>query len=357
LMRKTKGVSICAVVKANAYGHDAQIITRVLSGQGVSFWGVASPQEAIELRQFGLRKPILVFRPIGCCGSEREMRKTIDIMRNEGIRATIASERAISLLAKGSMKKRKCLYAHIKVDTGMGRNGCKIEETMNLVVKASRIPDVKLEGIYSHFATADEYRLNFAKEQLAAFKLVLNKIEHADIHFALRHMANSGAIFNLPESWFDMIRPGLALYGYAGRFIRGSKLLKPVLRLQAPIILTKWLKKGDSCGYGCTFIAKKRMRIGLLPLGYADGYSRHWSNSGQVDINGRLAKVIGRISMDLTAIDLTNFPDANVGSSVCVISDRREAPHSVESMANKLGTVPHEITSILGRRIRRIMVE
>lgn len=357
LLKKTGEIHICAMVKANAYGHNVAIVSRALSGLSISFWGVASIKEAIELRELNLIEPILVLRPVGPYESEKALREQIELMAESALRATVVSEEGLDLLAKHTARIRKTIYIHIKVDTGMSRNGCRQEEAVSLVIKAGRIPYVKIEGIYSHFATAGEQLLEFAREQLSVFQSVIKDIESRGIHIPIKHMANSAAIFNLPESWLDMVRPGLALYGYRGPFINNSEELTPVLRLEAPVVMTKWIKKGRTCGYGRTFVAKRDTRIGLLPVGYADGYSRQWSNTGLVDVKGRLAPVIGRISMDLTIIDMTDIPEGGIGSKACIISNQREAPNSVESMAKKLGTIPHEITSRLGSRIKRDLVD
>jgi alanine racemase len=138
--------------------------------------------------------------------------------------------------------------------------------------------------------------------------------------------------------------------------MRGSRRLRPVLRLETPVIFTKWINQGQACGYGATFVARRRTRLGLLPVGYADGYSRRWSNAGWVDFDGRLAPVIGRVSMDLTIVDLTDLPGVAVGQPACLISPRRSDPHSVEAMAERLETIPHEITTALGNRVRRVLV-
>ena len=357
IMNKTDETPICAAVKANAYGHGVAIVSSVLSGLDISFWGVATLLEAIELRDLKLTEPILIFRPVGDYGSMQEIQEQIDLILEFAFRATVVNEEGLDLLARIAAVNRKPAYVHIKVDTGMGRSGCPQKKACDLALKASRIPAVNVEGIYSHFATTDEDHLDFAHEQLSVFLSILKEIESRGIHIPIKHMAGSGAIFNIPGSWLDMIRPGSSLYGYGCQLTKVSKQLVPVLRVEAPVLMTKRISKGSSCGYGCTFVAKRDMRIGLLPIGYADGYSRKLSNAGQVDFSGRFAPVIGRVSMDLTIIDLTDIPEAEIGSQACVISNRREDPHSVQSMAIQVGTIPHEITCLLGRRIQRVMVD
>jgi len=349
------GTPLCAIVKANAYGHGAVLVAEALSGMGLAFWGVATIAEALELRKHMVREPILLLRPFELYEPLGDAEESIDALLEADIRMTIVSAEGIRLLAQRAAHRRTIARVHLKVDTGMGRNGCRADDAVDLALLLRASPFLELEGVYSHFACADERVLNFARRQQAVFQDVLAKLAARGARIPIRHLANSGAIFNLPAARLDMVRPGLALYGYGGKYIRGSECLCPSLRLEAPVIMTKWIPTGKTCGYGRTFTARRKTRIGLLPIGYADGYDRRWSNAGQVSVGNRLIPVIGRVSMDLTILDLTDAPDAVVGSPVCVISNRREDPHSVESMAGRLDTIPHEITCALGSRVERVL--
>jgi len=357
IMDRTGNTPVCAMVKANAYGHNIALVSRVFSGIGISFWGVASLQEAAELRQLNMDEPVLVVRPFGLYESENALKEEIEFMANSALRPTVVSEQGLDLLARHTAMIRKKVYVHIKVDTGMGRNGCLQEQAVSLVAKVDHAPYLQLEGIYSHFASAGGPDLGSAREQLRVFHHVLKNVESGGINIPIKHMANSSAIFNIPESWFDIVRPGVALYGYRDASLNTSEQLIPTLRLDAPVIMTKRIRKGSACGYGGTFVAKRDTRIGLLPLGYYDGYSRQWSDKGVVAFNDKLAPVIGRVSMDLTIIDLTDIPECAVGSHICVISNQRGAPNSVECMAKQLGTIPHEITCRLGQRVQWELVD
>jgi len=349
-------IPLCAMLKANAYGHGVAIVAEALSGIGLAFWGVATLAEALELRKYGVREPVLLLRPLGLYEPAHDAEETIDAILEADIRPTIVNAEGIRLLAQRCAQRRIVARAHLKVDTGMGRNGCPAGDALELALALRASPFLELEGVYSHFACADERVLDSARRQQAVFQDVLKKIAARGARIPIRHLANSAAIFNLPEARFDMVRPGVALYGYGAGFMPGAERLRPALRLEAPVILTKWIPAGGTCGYGGTFTARRKTRIGLLPLGYADGYERRWSNAGQVSIQGRLIPVIGRVSMDLTILDLTDAPDAAEGTPVCVISERREDPHSVESLARRLGTIPHEITCALGERVQRVRV-
>ena len=349
------GTSLCAMVKANAYGHGAVIVAEALSGMGIAFWGVATLAEALELRKHGVREPILLLRPLELYEPLGDAEEAIDALLEADIRPTIVSAEGIRLLAQRAAHRRTIARVHLKVDTGMGRNGCPADDAVELALLLRACPFLELEGIYSHFACANERVLDFARRQQAVFQDVLDKLAARGVRIPIRHLANSGAIFNLPEARLDMVRPGLALYGYGGKYIRGSERLRPSLRLEAPVIMTKWIPAGETCGYGRAFTARRKTRMGLLPLGYADGYDRRWSNAGQVSFGNRVIPVIGRVSMDLTILDLTDAPGAGVGSPVCVVSDRRDDPHSVESMAERLETIPYEITCAFGSRVERVL--
>jgi alanine racemase len=356
LQQLSRNALICAVVKADAYGHNVALVIKALRGLKVAYWGVANLNEALELRALKVREPVMIMCPLTRCEGEKTISEQIKLMRRHEIRTTLASDEVFDLLEKIDARKTRPLLAHIKVDTGMGRNGCLPDFFLPLLRKAIATRGLIIEGVFSHFACAAAQNLRCARKQLAVFKSLLNQMSCLGIPLPLRHISNSGGIFNLPEASFDMVRPGQAVYGYSVPGSKTSGRLMPVMRVEAPVIFTKWIAKGATCGYGCTFKSRRKTRIGLLPVGYADGYNRRLSNTGFVDFNGKLIPIIGRISMDLTIIDLTDVPEAVTGSRICVISNRRAHPHSIESIAGFLGTVPHEVGCCLGKRIQRILI-
>ncbi|MFN2351973.1 MAG: alanine racemase, partial [Kiritimatiellia bacterium] len=195
-----------------------------------------------------------------------------------------------------------------------------------------------------------------SSNQWQCFDRLLQEVREAGLGAHMWHMANSAAIFRFPAAGYDMVRPGIALYGYSNFPDHRAEGLQPVLDLYAPVVMTKQLPRGHACGYGPDFITRRRTRVGLVAAGYVDGYSRRLSNIGQVDVDGRLAPVLGRVSMDTIIVDLTHLPLADVGSQVRLISRRRKDPHSVQSIARQLNTIPHEVTCALGRRVERCLV-
>ena len=354
VLAKSRGARVCAVVKANAYGHGAPLVIRALAGLEVACWAVATLNEAQELQQAGIRKPILIFRPLDAYAPAKTLRAQLDLILAAGWRATVTSQAGLDMLAAAARRRRRKALYHLKIDTGMGRNGCGIDEAQELIQRSQKTPGLKLEGLYSHFAWADAPDLTHARQQWVTFKSLLDNLGRTNGR-PICHMANSAAIFNLPAARLDMVRTGRALYGFGSQLFRGADGLRPALRLEAPLVAAKWLRRGQSCGYGATFVARRKTRLGILPIGYADGYSRRCSNAGWVDFQGQRAPVIGRVCMDFTLVDLTDVRGAELGSAACLISDRPQDPHSAEAIANRLETIPHEIVSVLGNRVQRVL--
>jgi alanine racemase len=351
--RLRPGVRLCAALKADAYGHGAAVVAPVLQQAGADMAAVASIQEAVELRDVGWHRPILVLGNVLACPAEAERRERIETAARHQLVLTLADREGIDCLA--GLPAPSPIEVHLKVDTGMGRMGAVPGEVVDLVQRIRRQPHLRLTGFYSHFATADFEQRALVDRQLAAFTDALSLAGDFLPAGILRHLANSAAIITLPEAHFDMVRPGLALYGYhPAERMAGLIDLRPVLRLVSHVTLVKELPAGHCVGYGQTFTTRRPTRLGIVPAGYFDGYVRALSNAVRVEVAGGWAPVIGRVSMDQLAIDLTDFPAAGRGSEVCLIGDDPAAPNSVASLAAGLGTIPYEVTCLLGRRIQRI---
>ncbi len=357
VLRAAAGVPLCAMVKADAYGHGAALVTTALADAGIAFWGVATLEEALRLRAAGVREPILALCPLEPCLGPAAAREQADLMADAGIRATLAGSAGLALLEAWGRRRRgrRPLRVHLKVDTGMHRSGCPWASAVALAGRAAAAPGLALEGVFSHFAGADLRDLASARRQAARFRGVLAKLAARGVRVPIRHLANSAAIFTLPDTALDMARPGIALYGYVAPGVRGAASLRPALRLEVPVVLVKRLPRGAACGYGGAFVARRPARLGLLPIGYADGYDRRWSNRGVVSAGRRRMPVVGRVSMDLTLVDLTDAPEVGPGTVVTVISADPRDPHAAGALARRLGTLPHEVFCALGARVRRVL--
>ena len=351
-------MKICPTVKANAYGHGLSIIAPVLARAGAEMFSVANILEAQELEALTTGVPILVFSPVQAGVNEKEV---LTEAIESGLHLTIADMSGAKLLGESAAASAKRPLVHIKVDTGMGRMGAVPERALQLVDFVQSQGVLQLEGLYTHFAGADEADPAFTFEQLRCFNEFLDAAGRIAGKVPLIHTANSAAALRFVESRFSMVRPGISIYGYypsrALSDLEPVKKLRPALRLESRIVLIKDLPKGHSCGYGRTFRADRPTRIGIVPIGYADGYDRAYSNRAVMLVGGATAPVIGRVSMDQTILDFTDMPQVRPGDVVTVISEKRDEPNSVEALAELANTIPHEVACRLGRRIARVAVQ
>jgi alanine racemase len=349
------GVKVCAVLKADAYGHGIEAVAPALQAAGVDCAGVATLQEAITLRSVNWHRSILLFGGVLAVTDERERLERIRAIVKHRLTLTVTDQDTVNLLAK--MNLPSPIEVHIKVDTGMGRMGAMPDAAIGLVqtVRASR--SLRLVGFYSHFATADFEQPDLARRQLSVFNDVLSKVGDFLPRGVVRHLANSAATITMPEAHFDMVRPGLALYGYPpAEHLAEQIKLKPILRLVSHLTAVKELPAGCGVGYGRTFVTRRPSRLGIVPIGYYDGFLRSLSNAGVVGTAVGDAPVIGRVSMDQLAVDLTDLPPLEPGAEVVLIDDRPDRPNSVAAIARRRGTIPYEITCLLGRRIQRVAI-
>ena len=356
------GVSVCAVVKAGAYGHGAGIVASAVAEE-VDSLAVYTVEEAEEIHSCVGGKSILVFRPI--CGATAG--EDIGLAAARGWHCTVCSVDGVrhidSTLRRGSDKKERWvknppyrLKVHLKIDTGMGRSGCSVEEAGGLVGEIRGSAGLELVGVYTHFATADEEDLSFAREQLGRFKAVLAETGLAVDGTVIKHACNSAGALRLPEAHFDMIRPGIGLYGYICEELHGRFGLRPVMRVEAPLVLVKTVSAGWSCGYGRTFTAQRETMIGIVPVGYADGLPRALSNRAELRIGDKRAAIIGNVSMDQTIVDLSEVADPHEGMVVTVIDDDSGSFCNAQALATRAGTIPYEILTGVGARVRRVVV-
>jgi alanine racemase len=350
-------VKLCPVVKCNAYGHGIKTILPALEGR-IDALAVATPAEALELRDLGYDGPVLLLLPAAAADDGMDVPALLDELLRRNIILTATTREQIQDIQAAAQRVGCDVQVHVKVDTGMTRSGVPADEAKALVDAIRSSANVHLAGIYTHLACADEADKTSARRQLARFDEVLAACDIKPGDGVVRHAANSGGTIDLPESHYDMVRPGISMYGYhTSDEMHNRPPLKPSLRLVAPLLQVRGVSPGTRCGYGLTHEFTEPGIVGIVPVGYGDGYFRALSNRGLMRIDGKEAPVRGRVSMDQTIIDLTNFPSPRVGREVEIISTDPRAANSVENLARLLGTIPYEITTLLGRRVARVAVE
>lgn len=339
--KKTGNKNILAVVKADAYGHGAETVSKHLIKDGVSMLGVAFTQEGIALRECGIKIPILVFFDRDNAAACIEYNLTPVIY-------DFNSAKKINTIAK---KLDLLIPIHIKIDTGMGRVGIMPDKAFSDISKISALSNIKPEGIMSHFSEADLQDKNFAIHQQDIFSKLIKELKKSGITFKLIHMANSAAVLTMPDAHFNAVRPGIMLYGYG---CCEKEKLKPVMTIKSKIILLKKVPKGTSISYGRTFVTKRKSIIATIPVGYADGYNRKLSNNGEVLIKGKRVPVAGRVCMDTIMVDVTDIPDVNYKSEVVLIGRQGNEQISADDIAEKTGTIPYEVLTSIGARVKRV---
>ena len=340
-------VKLCPVVKDDCYGHGMHILYPVLSGL-VDGFAVASPTEAIWLREKGYTGFVLCF--LSAYFDDFDVQ---DELVHRGITQTVMSKSALASIQASARRIGKHALVHLKVDTGMGRLGVPARQAADMIATIEETPEVQLTGIYTHFATADESERGDVFEQLKLFRSIVP--DRSDL---VLHAANSAATIDFPEAHFNMVRPGIAVYGcHPSTHLTNPTALRPCMTVKAKLIAVKHVAEGSRCGYGLTHRFERDSRVGVVPIGYGDGYFRNLSGRAVVRIHGMDAPVCGRVSMDQMTVDVTDIPQVGVGDEVEVISSDPLAPSSVESLARLADTIPYEITCHLGHNIRHVLVD
>lgn len=347
---------VLAVVKSNAYGLGAVPISKALEKAGTEWFGVTCGNEGVELREAGVRKRILLltgFWP----GEESHLiryRLTPTVTRVEDLRHL---ERA----AKSAMKKSARFPFHLKVNTGMNRLGISLGEIEAFAGALKDCPHLKLEGTFTHFASAENFTSPQTDKQECVFRQALDRLRALKISPGIVHMANSGAICARPSTWADMVRPGAILYGYHQSFdppqkkheVATQMTLRPCLSLRARIIALQDVAPGQGVGYGGCFVTQRPSRIAVINAGYADGIVRQRTNRGCALLRGQRVPLVGVISMDLTTLDVTDVPEAALGDVVTIYGQDGASAIEVSDVARELGTVTSDLLCSLGRRVPR----
>jgi len=337
---------ICLVVKADAYGHGAVEVAQAALGAGVDMLGIATLHEGIELRRANVSAPMLVLSP--------SLPTEIEELIAHRLRPSISSETFARQLSEASQRLSTTIPFHVEVDTGMGRTGLDYELAYGTLREIARLPGIAVEGLYTHFPDADNPDLGFARTQLERFNTLLSQLRKDGIHFELVHAANSAGIINLPESLFNMARPGLLAYGL--RPANQSTLdcdVKPVMSFKSCVVQLRSVSAGSYISYGRTHRVSKDSLIAVVPVGYGHGYSWNLSNAGEMLVRGKKVPIVGRVTMDLTMLDVTEVPDVAEGDEVVLFGRQGENQISVDEVAHKAGTVSYEILCSIGKRVVR----
>lgn len=361
--RLRPGTPICAAVKASAYGHGISQVLPVLADAGIERVAVANLPEAAEVRELGWSRPVLCLGTVLAAPTERQRIERARVVLDLGLHCTITTLAEARLLSAVAVQAGRSAHLEVKVDTGMGRLGERLDTAEELIATTAALPAVIIEGVYTHFATADDRDLTFTQEQTHRFTALRQALQARGIRVGLYHAANSTALFRCPQAHFDMCRPGLALYGcWAGPEEERPADLTPSMRVVGRIGAIRRLPAGHDVGYGRTFRTARESVMGVVPIGYADGYRRALSNDAVMTLEAargqprRVVPVAGRISMDLTTVDVTDAGDVRAGDRIVIIDNDPAAPNSVEALARKLGTIPYEITCLLGPRGPRMLM-
>ena len=360
---------VIAVVKADAYGHGSIEVSKRLLKEGASYLAVAFTSEAAVLRNAGISSPIIVLF------DRDDIRDFFDLQL---IPVVYSIDTALAL-SQEAKKRKTVIKIHVKIDTGMGRLGLRDRE----IKTVSDIPGLVIEGILSHFSEADLQDRSFADQQIEKFRKTREYLEKILKRKILSHMANSSAVLSCKDAYFDLVRPGIALYGYSAiqPFIENQKderrnkrqrsrkeglpdsglmalgsALMPVMSVKTKILSLRNLPPDTPVSYGRTFVTKRNSRIGVIPLGYADGFSRLFSNNAEVLVRGRRVPVVGRVCMDLTMIDVTEAKGVKEGDEVVIIGAQGKESVTAVELSKRINTIPYEILTSLGSRSRRVYV-
>ncbi|WP_315118982.1 alanine racemase [uncultured Clostridium sp.] len=352
IKRISKSKEIIAAVKADAYGHGALDIVSTLLRNGATRLAVAVVNEAVELRRGGVTCPIMIlgFTPD----------RLIESLLRYDIEQTVYNYDLAERISSMAVENNKIAKIHIALDTGMGRIGFKCDlDGIEQVYKISKLPNIILEGLFSHFSSADEEDKSYTNMQFEKFNWFYNSLKEKGVNVNIRHIANSAAIIDLPETHLEAIRPGIIMFGYyPSEEINKEKIkLKPVMSLKTNIVHIKKMDAGEYISYGRAFKTERKSVIATLPVGYADGYTRSLFGKAKVIVNGKYAPVIGKICMDQCMIDITEVPNVNIGDEVILMGEGEGLNINAEQIAEEIGTINYEVICMISKRVPRVYLK
>lgn len=340
---------ILAMVKANAYGHGAMEIAPILRANGVKFLGVAFANEGVALRKSGDKGEIVVIIPT-------TKQETEDFIRYD-LQTCTADIDVLSHLSEKAVASGKIIKTHLFINTGMNRDGIKPNETEAFLIDAKKLKGIELIGIMTHFAGSDFSDKSFSDGQLRKFKELLNDLAAKGHIFQFIHAANSGAIANIPDSHFNMIRPGISLYGYMPEEkLLDNIELKPILELKSEVLSIKNLRAGETAGYSFKYFAKDDTKIAIIPIGYGDGLNYSLTNKAKCLINGEFYPLVGSICMDQSMVELGLNNEVKIGDEVVIIGNQGKKSQNAYHLSKLINTIPYDITTSISMRVPRIVV-
>ncbi|MFQ5864211.1 MAG: alanine racemase [bacterium] len=347
IKKQVAPAEIMAVVKADAYGHGLKEVSKTAIENGVCYLGVARLEEGVILRENNFDANILVFGGF--------FESQIEDFLKFGLELTLYDMYLAKALSEKAKQLGKTAKVHIKVDTGMGRVGVAWQKAADFVQDVVELNHLEIVGIYTHFANADEKDKSFAHTQLKRFNHALTRLDEKQIEIPLKHAANSGAILDLPESYFDMVRPGVMMYGYYPSLETSETVaIEPSMSIKSRVILIKEVEEGTPISYGLTFRAKQKTKIATVPFGYGDGFNRLLSNKGEVLIQGQRFPVVGRVTMDQIMVEVGAESAVQTGDEVVLLGRQGREEITIHEICKKLNTIPYEVTCWVSERIPKV---
>jgi len=348
--------AVMAVIKADAYGHGALTVAKCLSEAGVDWFGTATVEEALELRAAGVSQPVLLLGGL-------YMSDPADLIEY-GLTPSVSSTARLDTYADVAQRFGKPIDFHLKIDTGMGRLGMPLDRLTSFVEHYRELKGLRMTGVFTHLASAEDLVATQTDEQLARFDQALETLRSFKINPEWVHISNAAALLTRPNLPENLVRIGALLFGYCLpiNFPQGVKppenpLLEPVLSFKSRVVFLKDVPSGTPLGYGAAFHARRPSRIATVPVGYADGLNRSLSNRGHAIVRGHAGRMVGNISMDLTLLDVTDIPGVAVGDEVILIGSSGAASINAMDIARLIGTVPYEVLCTIGKRVPRIYVD
>ena len=339
------GTKVCAVIKADAYGHGAVKSAHAINDI-VDFYAVAAIEEALELKKNKIKKPVLILGLIDKSAYKDAILK--------GIRMTVSDYKSAVDISKAAKEAGKKAVVHIKLNTGMNRIGFRPDEnSLQEILKINSLEGIEIEGIFTHLFNADDKTIISAEKQIAVFEEFCRKLDDEGVRIKIRHCSNSAAATRISHANFDMVRLGISMYGlYPSQYVDEIKL-KPVMSLVSKIAFLKEIEKGETIGYGATFKAKGSMKIATVPVGYADGYMRNLSNKGFVLIHGMKCNIVGRVCMDQLMVDVSDCKYAKLNEPVVLIGKSGRETITMEEISNLAGSFNYEFACNINKRVPR----